>query len=238
MISDQVSAFTVRGNLRGTLENLKAMIEGEEMSSKGERVQPDRDWSDRRPRRHAWPSRRDWRARRGRTSWRARCAPFLRLGPTPAAGYTTHAILRPNEQAIIDELGTLTFGEVHERTNALANAWLDAGLGEGDGIAIMCRNHRGFIEATVAASKIGAHALYLNTAFAGPQLTEVVQREKPTAIVYDQEFTELLEDAGKRRKRFIALGRRRLAARPHARGADRVGRHRGARAARRARAAS
>ena len=109
--------------------------------------------------------------------------------------------------AIIDELGTLTFGEVHERTNALANAWLDDGLGEGDGVAIMCRNHRGFIEATVAASKLGAHALYLNTAFAGPQLTEVVQREKPTAIVFDEEFTELLEDAGKRRKRFIGVGR-------------------------------
>jgi fatty-acyl-CoA synthase len=129
---------------------------------------------------------------------------FIRLGSTPAAGYTINATLRPDEIAIVDELGTLTFGEVNERTNALANAWLDAGLGEGDGVAIMARNHRGFIEATVAASKIGAHALYLNTAFAGPQLTEVVQREKPSAIVYDQEFTELLEDAGKRRKRFIA----------------------------------
>ena len=123
-----------------------------------------------------------------------------RLPATP-----TNAILRPNETAIIDELGTLTFGEVHERTNALANAWLDAGAAaRATASAIMCRNHRGFIEATVAASKIGAHALYLNTAFAGPQLTEVVQREKPTAIVYDEEFTELLEDAGKRRKRFIA----------------------------------
>ena len=46
-------------------------------------------------------------------------------------------------------------------------------------MAIMCRNHRGFIEATVAIAKLGAHALYLNTAFAGPQLTEVVKREKP-----------------------------------------------------------
>ena len=147
------------------------------------------------------------------------------LAARPDAGCRLHARTRScvrTTTAIIDELGTLTFGEVHERTNALANAWLDAGLGEGDGVAIMCRNHRGFIEATVAASKIGAHALYLNTAFAGPQLTEVVQREKPTAIVYDQEFTELLEEAGKRRKRFVAWVDGRLAARPDARGADRV----------------
>jgi fatty-acyl-CoA synthase len=68
----------------------------------------------------------------------------------------------------------------------------------------MCRNHRGFIEASVALSKVGCTVLYLNTAFAGPQLTEVVKREKPKAIIYDEEFTELLEDAAKRRKRFIA----------------------------------
>ena len=204
MISDRVSAGPVRGNLRRTLENLNAMIEGEEMSSSGGRgFNP-----------ITLVSQAAETARVAVTSGLARpsrpdklvraLASFVRLGPTPAAGYTTNAILRPDETAIVDELGTLTFGEVHERTNALANAWLDAGLGEGDGIAIMCRNHRGFIEATVAASKIGAHSLYLNTAFAGPQLTEVVQREKPAAIVYDQEFTELLEDAGKRRKRFIA----------------------------------
>ena len=54
----------------------------------------------------------------------------------------------------------------------------------------MCRNHRGFVEATAAISKLGADALYLNTAFAAPQLTEVVGREKPKAIVYDEEFGE------------------------------------------------
>ena len=82
----------------------------------------------------------------------------------------------------------------------------------------MIRNHRGFIDATVACSKLGAHALYLNTAFAGPQITEVVKREKPVALVYDEEFEELTHDAGQRRKRFIAWhdgepGRRRRATR-------------------------
>jgi len=125
-------------------------------------------------------------------------------GPTPAAGYTASAIRYPDETAIIDELGTLTFREVHERTNALAHALSDQGILEGDGVAIMCRNHRGFIDATVACSKLGANALYLNTAFAGPQITDVVAREKPVAIVYDAEFEELIHDAGVRRKRFIA----------------------------------
>jgi fatty-acyl-CoA synthase len=127
-----------------------------------------------------------------------------RFGPTPAAGYTSAAIRYPNEPAVIDELGTLTFEELHRRTNALAHALSDAGVLEGDGVAIMCRNHRGFIDATVACSKLGAHALYLNTAFAGPQITDVVKRESPRAIVFDQEFGDLVHDAAVRRKRFIA----------------------------------
>jgi fatty-acyl-CoA synthase len=127
-----------------------------------------------------------------------------RWGPTPAAGYTAAAIRYPDETAIIDELGTLTFEEVHRRTNALANAFADQGIKEGDGVAILCRNHRGFIDATVACSKLGAHALFLNTMFAAPQVTDVVKREKPVAIVYDEEFAEMVADAGKGRKRFVA----------------------------------
>ena len=126
-----------------------------------------------------------------------------RWGFTPAAGYAANAARYPDDDAIIDELGRLTFAEVHERTTRLANAWMEDGLGEGDTVAIMCRNHRGFIEATVAASKLGMTCLYMNTAFAGPQLTEVAKREKPDAIVFDEEFYELLEDAGKRRKRYV-----------------------------------
>jgi len=127
-----------------------------------------------------------------------------RWGPTPAAGYAASAARHPDETAIVDELGTLTFAEVQRRTNALAHALSDAGVVEGDGVAVMCRNHRGFIETTVALSKLGANALFLNTAFAAPQLADVVAREKPVGLVYDHEFAGLLEEAGRRRKRFVA----------------------------------
>jgi acyl-CoA synthetase (AMP-forming)/AMP-acid ligase II len=129
---------------------------------------------------------------------------LVRWGRSPAAGAISLADRYPGETAIIDELGTLTFAELHTRSNALAHSLSDMGILEGDGVAIMCRNHRGFIEATVAVSKLGADALYLNTAFAGPQLAEVVGREKPKAIVYDEEFAGLLADAGRRRKRIVA----------------------------------
>ena len=118
---------------------------------------------------------------------------FLRWGASPALGITTAAIHHPHETALIDERGSLTFEQLQRRTNALAHAFERMGIGHGDGVGIMCRNHRGFVEATLAAAKLGASALYLNTMFAGPQLVEVTRREAPKALVYDEEFTELLD---------------------------------------------
>ncbi len=73
-----------------------------------------------------------------------------RWGATLPAAYASGAIRYPDRAAIVDERGTLTFAEVDRRTNALARELARAGIGEGDDVAIMCRNHRGFIEATVA----------------------------------------------------------------------------------------
>ena len=118
---------------------------------------------------------------------------FIRWGASPALGITTAAIHYPDEPALIDERGSLTFEELHRRSNALAHAFAGMGIGNGDGVGIMCRNHRGFIETTLAAAKLGASALYLNTMFAGPQLVEVMKREGPKALVYDEEFAALLD---------------------------------------------
>ncbi|HEY4450255.1 MAG TPA: acyl-CoA synthetase [Solirubrobacteraceae bacterium] len=131
-------------------------------------------------------------------------AALRRWGATPAAAYIGAAARYPQRAAIVDERGVLTFAEVHSRTNALANALRDEGVREGDGVAIMCRNHRGFIDATVACSKLGANALYLNTAFAGPQITDVIGREDPVAVVYDEEFAALVGDGAAGRKSFVA----------------------------------
>jgi fatty-acyl-CoA synthase len=118
---------------------------------------------------------------------------FLRWGASPATGIATAAIHHPHEIAIVDERGSLSFERLHHRSNALAHSFAAMGIGYGDGVGIMCRNHRGFVEATLAAAKLGASALYLNTMFAGPQLVEVTRREGPKALVYDAEFADLLE---------------------------------------------
>jgi fatty-acyl-CoA synthase len=129
---------------------------------------------------------------------------FLRWGASPATGVATAAHKYPHETMLIDERGSLSFERVHRRSNALAHAFAAMGIGPGDGIGIMCRNHRGFIETTLAAAKLGASALYLNTMFAGPQLVEVMRREGPKALVYDEEFAGLLDGVDEGIARIVA----------------------------------
>ncbi|MGI8845565.1 MAG: AMP-binding protein [Thermoleophilaceae bacterium] len=207
-VADQLASRQVRSNLRQGLARLKADIDGESADVGGETAVSDQTKGIVGRVAHELgsvriltgagvvrPVRPDKLVKLG--------AALVRWGRSPAAGFITGAIRSPDEPALIDELGTLTFAQVDKRTNALAHGLSDAGIKEGDSVAIMCRNSRYFVEATVANAKLGAHSLYLNTSFAGPQITEVVKREKPVAIVFDEEFTDLLEDAATRRKRFV-----------------------------------
>jgi fatty-acyl-CoA synthase len=142
------------------------------------------------------PMRPDKAVRVGRT--------FLRWGASPATGVTIAAIEHPHEIAILDERGALTWERLHKRSNALAHAFAAMGIGPGDGVGIMARNHRGFLEATLACAKLGASALYLNTMFSGPQLVDVMKREDPKALVYDEEFEDLLSAVEPGVRRIVA----------------------------------
>ena len=129
---------------------------------------------------------------------------LARWGASPAAGVAGVAITDPQRPIVIDEAGSLTYAEMDRRSNALARGLSERGVGPGDGIAIMCRNHRGFVESTLAVSKLGAGGLYMNTAFSGPQLAGVVERERPAALIYDEEFSDLLAEAGEGLLRLVA----------------------------------
>ena len=117
-----------------------------------------------------------------------------------AAGAQLHG----DTVAILDEQGSLTFRELDEHSDALANAWLAAGLEPGDGIGILCRNHRWLFLALAAAAKTGARTLLLNTDFAPAQLRDVCIREDVSLLVHDEEFARAVAGFEPRLGRTIA----------------------------------
>lgn len=118
-----------------------------------------------------------------------------REGLSVTSGFAMSAARCPDRPALIDELGSLTFRELDQRSDALAAALQGLPGGTPAVVGIMCRNHRGFVEALVAANRIGADVLLLNTSFAGPALAEVVNREGADAVIYDEEFTASVDRA-------------------------------------------
>jgi fatty-acyl-CoA synthase len=114
---------------------------------------------------------------------------FGLLGGAVSIAATKHG----DRVALIDERGPLSYKQLDKRSNALANAWRERGLEPGQGVAILARNHRGFLDAVFAAAKCGARIILLNTDFAGPQIREVAGREGTDLLVYDDEYAGMLD---------------------------------------------
>lgn len=81
-------------------------------------------------------------------------AAMRREGMGMTSGFASAAQRCPDRPGLIDERGSLTWRELDERCNALAAALQGLPSGQPRVIGIMCRNHRGFVEALVAADRI------------------------------------------------------------------------------------
>lgn len=118
------------------------------------------------------------------------------LGESLATVVAIGAARWPDRPAIIDDDEQITYAQLHARTAALAMSLRDRhGVGPHRSVAILCRNHRGLLEAATAASRLGADILLLHTDFAGPQLADVLTRERAGVLVADAEFLASLGDA-------------------------------------------
>jgi fatty-acyl-CoA synthase len=123
----------------------------------------------------------------------------------PIAGAARVAARRDREAVgLVDELGPLTYHQLDLRSNSLARAFQASGLGAGSVIALLARDHRGAVDTMVAAGKLGARILLMNTGFATPQLVDVARREKISAVVYDSEFSGLVSALDDDLPRFLS----------------------------------
>lgn len=113
------------------------------------------------------------------------------LGMIPAL----NARRNPNGLAVIDDDGSITFKELDDAVNAVANGLLAMGVRGGDGVAILARNHRWFLIANYGCARVGARLILLNSEFSGPQIKDVSEREGAKLIIYDDEYTAAVAQA-------------------------------------------
>lgn len=119
-------------------------------------------------------------------------------GTNATTSFALAAVRRPHGTGLVDERGSLTWQQLQDRSAALASGLLAVTGGPVETVAILCRNHRGFVDALLASSRLGGSALLLNTGFSGPQLADVMEREGARVILYDEEFAGVVADARSR----------------------------------------
>ncbi|MGH8825159.1 MAG: AMP-binding protein [Jiangellaceae bacterium] len=117
-----------------------------------------------------------------------------RYGLTLASAAEMSAIRHPHRLAVVDERGGVTFADLGRRASAMADALHHDGLlRQGGRLGLLCRNHRDFVVAAVAGSRLGADLVLLSTDLGTPALAGVLEREQVTALVHDEEFAPLLD---------------------------------------------
>lgn len=126
------------------------------------------------------------------------------FGPTPAMLLAASAIRYPDRAALIDDSGQLTYRQLQERAEAIAAAVYALAPSPPRSLGIVCRNHRGFTEAMLAGAQLGAELVFINTELTPQQLRAILQRHQPDVLVFDDEYTQAVEDAQYQGLRVVA----------------------------------
>src|SRR3954470_12463866 len=96
-----------------------------------------------------------------------------------------HAAARPDHVAIRAGKRELTYRELNERSNRLAQALLSVGVGAGARVAYLDRTAPEVVELLFATSKIGAVTVPLNWRLAAPELTVVLADAGAPVLIVD-----------------------------------------------------
>lgn len=113
---------------------------------------------------------------------------LAKWGFTLAGGLTAAAARSPRSTASIDGHGTSTYADMAERTTRLASGLAVIGFTGDSTFAVLARNHSAMVECMVAASKLGADLVLLNTGLAARAIEEIVKRHGVDAIFVDDGF--------------------------------------------------
>jgi len=100
----------------------------------------------------------------------------------------THAATSPNKPAIRFESEILSYLELDRRAEAVAGALAASGIGPGDRIAYLGRNHAHFFELLFGAARAGAVLTPINNRLTAPEVAHIVEDSRARIIFLERAF--------------------------------------------------
>ncbi len=110
-------------------------------------------------------------------------------------GLRRNATNLPAKVAAKDRFREVTYGELNDRVNRLANGLLSLGIGRGDDVAVLVGNRIEHLEILFATAKIGALAIPLDIKWKALELGSVLAFFKPKALILQPDCLEAFEEA-------------------------------------------
>jgi long-chain acyl-CoA synthetase len=92
---------------------------------------------------------------------------------------------------ILSEGGTVSFGELHARSQQVAAVLHEAGLRRGDGVALVLPNRSEFFEITWGCQLSGLYYTAVNTHFTGEEVAYVIDDSDAKVVFIDASMGEL-----------------------------------------------
>ena len=102
-----------------------------------------------------------------------------------------HAATTASSPALLTEDGTITFGELHARSQRVAAVLREAGLRPGDGVALVLPNRPAFFEITWGCQLSGLYYTAVNTHFTPDEVAYVIDDSDAKAVFADASMTDL-----------------------------------------------
>jgi len=103
------------------------------------------------------------------------------------------AALSPGKEALVLGETRLTFKQMNQRANRLANAIGRLGVGYGDRVAMLSLNEPEFFDLYFGLGKIGAVMVPLNHRLAGPEIQYIVNDCQAKVLVFGEDFAPVVE---------------------------------------------
>ena len=106
------------------------------------------------------------------------------------------AFLSPEREAYVGSHSPerLTFAQLNERANRVANALLAAGIEKGERVGLLLMNSAEFMEAYFALAKIGAVVVPLNWRLVADELEFILKNSGTRRLIFDDDFADTVAD--------------------------------------------
>ena len=106
------------------------------------------------------------------------------------------AFLNPDTMAYVDGLGgkRLTYRELNERSNRLANAFVSAGIQKEERVGLLLMNGAEFMESYFALAKVGAVVVPLNWRLVADELEFILKDSATERLTFDDEFVDTVAE--------------------------------------------